>query len=172
MNIMKLSRTILTALLAIPVIGFAGTPEESFTKIELSSIGKVYVAKGDSNYVEITTSGSREGIDTKVRHNTLYIQSEVDAEYHITMKTIEGLSVSGTGEIISSAPLTADHLRLDVSGSGKMTLALVASDVTIDISGVGKMTLSGKAETANVEISGSGKVDAFDLTVKIGRAHV
>ena len=163
---MKIARTIVAALISIPFLGFAGSNEESFTKVELSSVGKVYVSRGDSNFVEITTSGSREGIDTKVRNNTLYIQSEVDAEYKITMKTIEGLAVSGTGEIFSSNTLTSDHLRLDVSGSGKMTLALDVKDLTIDISGVGKMTLSGKAENAVVDISGSGKVDAFDLSVK------
>ena len=163
---MKITRAILAALISIPFLGFAGSNEESFTKVELSSVGKVYVSRGDSNYVEITTSGSREGIDTKVRHNTLYIQSEVDAEYRITMKEIEGLAVSGTGEIFSSNTITSDHLRLDVSGSGKMTLALDVKDLTIDISGVGKMTLSGKAENAMVDISGSGKVDALDLSVK------
>ncbi len=163
---MKIARTILAALISIPFLGIAGSNEESFTKIELSSVGKVYVSRGDSNYVEITTSGSRDGIDAKVRNNTLYIQSEVDAEYRITMKTIEGLAVSGIGEIFSSNTITADHLRLDVSGSGKMTLALDVKDLNIDISGVGKMNLSGKAENANVDISGSGKVEAFDLTVK------
>lgn len=163
---MKIKGTIIAALVSIPFLGFAGAIEEPFTKVELTSVGKVYVSRGDSNYVEINTSGSKQGIDTKVRNNTLYIQSDVDAEYRITMKTVEGLAVSGIGEIISSGTIAADQLRLDVSGSGKMTLDMDVKDLTIDISGVGKMTLSGKAENANIEIAGSGKVEAFDLVVK------
>ncbi|MEO8087891.1 MAG: DUF2807 domain-containing protein [Bacteroidota bacterium] len=167
---MKIVSAILAAI--IPIISFANSGEESFTKVELNSIGKVIIMQGDSNYVEINTSGSKEGIDTKVKHGTLYIESSVDAEYRITMKNIEGLSVSGTGEITSSNTINADHLRLDVSGSGKMTLALQAKDLSIDISGVGKLVLSGKADNANVSISGSGKVDAFDLQVANCKAEI
>ncbi len=169
---MKIVRTILAVLVLFPALGFAVTIEEPFTKVELSSVGKVYISRGDSNHVEITTSGSKDGIDTKVMNSTLYIQSEVDAVYHITMKNIEGLAVSGTGEMVSINTITTDHLRLDVSGSGKMTLALQAKDLTIDISGVGKLTLSGKADNANVDISGSGKVEAFDLVVAKCKAEI
>ncbi len=163
---MRIRKTLFAALVFIPVISLGTTPEESFNRIELNSMGKVFVSKGDSNYVEVFLSGSKEGIDTKVRRNTLYIQSEVNAEYRVMMKDIQGFSVNGTGEIISTNILSTDHLRLEVSGSGKMTIAMDVKDLTVDISGVGKLNLSGTAETAKVSISGSGKVEAFDLSVK------
>jgi hypothetical protein len=159
---MKIAKTLLAAL--IPVMTF-GASEENFTKVELNSMGKVKITQGDSNYVEINSYGSKEGVKTSVSNGTLYIDSKVDAEYNITMKSIESLAVGGTGEISSGGTLTSDHIRLDVSGSGKMNLALQAKELDIDISGVGKMTLTGKADNANISISGSGKVEAFELTV-------
>jgi hypothetical protein len=160
---MKITKTLLAAL--IPVITFGSVEEDNFTKIELNSVGKVIITQGDANYVEINASGSKEGVRTSISNNTLYIDSKVDAEYKITMRSVEALAVGGTGEITSNGTLTSDHIKLDVSGSGKMTLAVQVKDLDIDISGVGKITLNGKADKANVDISGSGKVDAFDLVV-------
>jgi hypothetical protein len=167
---MKLVSIILAAI--IPVISFGNPGDETFTKVELNTIGKVFITQGDAVYMEINPLGEKEGIKTDVKNGTLYIESTVDAEYRITMKSIEGLAVGGTGEITSSGPLTASRLRLDVSGSGKMTLELQVTDLEIDISGVGKMNLSGKADNASVEISGSGKVEAFDLVVKNCKAEI
>jgi len=167
---MKITSAFLAAL--IPLISFGYQGDESFTKVELNSIGKVIITQGDSNFVEINTSGSKEGIETIVKQNTLFIESSVEAEYRITMKKIEGLAVSGTGEIISIGTINTEHLRLDVSGSGKMTLALYVRDLTIDISGVGKMTLGGKADNADVSISGSGKVEGYDLQVMNCKADI
>lgn len=167
---MRILKTILA--LMIPAIGFGATGDENFTKVELNTIGKVYITQGDANKVEINSFGAKEGVQTNVKNNTLYIESSVDAEYRITMKNVEALAVGGTGEIISSAPITSDKLSLDVSGSGKMTLALQVKNLQVDISGVGKINLSGSAENANVSISGSGKVEAFDLVVNTCKAEI
>lgn len=167
---MKIGNVVLALL--IPFVSKAGGAGESFTKVELNSIGKVFITQGDSDFVEVNTSGSKDGIETDIRHSTLYIESSVDAEYRITMKNIEGLAVSGTGEILSTNTLSSNELKLDVSGSGKMTLALQTKDLDIDISGVGKLNLSGKAENANVSISGSGKVEAFELQVTNCKAEI
>jgi hypothetical protein len=167
---MKISKTLLAAL--FPVLALGSPEEDNFTKIELNSVGKVYITQGDANYVEINSSGSKEGIETSVRNNTLYIDSKVDAEYKITMRSVEALAVGGTGEISSNGTISSDHIKLDVSGSGKMNLALQVKDLDIDISGVGKIALTGKADNANISISGSGKVDAFDLAVKNCTAEI
>jgi len=161
---MKITKTLLAVL--IPVLTFGSTEEENFTRVELNSVGKVIITQGDANYVEINSYGSKDGVKTSVSNNTLYIESKVDAEYKITMRSIEALAVGGTGEISSNGSITSDKIKLDVSGSGKMNLSLQAKELEIDISGVGKLTLNGKAENANINISGSGKVDAFDLGVK------
>ena len=167
---MKIAKTLLAAL--IPLITFGSAEEDTFTKVELNSVGKVTITQGDANYVEINSYGAKEGVKTSVSNNTLYIESKVDAEYKITMKNIEALAVGGTGEISSIGTLTSDAIKLDVSGSGKMNLSLQAKKLDIDISGVGKLTLNGKAEDAHISISGSGKVDAFDLSVKNCNAEI
>jgi hypothetical protein len=159
-------------LLSVTFISTAQTVTEPFTKIDLSSVGKIFLHQEDTVGVVVNTTGNREKIRTEVRNGTLVISSKVDAEYNITMKNIEGISVSGSGEIIGETPLNADELRLDVSGSGKMTLQLAVKKLNIDISGVGKEILSGTAGEAAIDISGSGKVDAFELKVPSVTANI
>jgi hypothetical protein len=159
-------------LLSVAFISTAQTVTEPFTKIDLSSTGKVFLRQGDSTSVVVNTTGNRDKIRTEVKNGTLVINSKVEAEYNITMKNIEGVSVSGSGEINGETPINADALSLDVSGSGKMTLQLAVKKLNIDISGVGKETLSGTADEAKIDISGSGKIDAYDLKVASVRANI
>ncbi len=167
---MKSLQLLLIALLPFPA--FANHNDETFTRVELNSIGKVFIIQGDSNYVEVDASGSKNGIDVNVKNSTLFIESSVDATYTVHMKKITALEVGGSGEIISEKTISGDHLQLDVSGSGKMTLPLQVTDLDVDISGVGKLDLSGTAENANISISGSGKVEAFELQVKNCKAEI
>jgi len=153
-------------------ISTAQTSTEPFSKIELSSIGKIFLQQGDSNSIVINTTGKREKISTQIKDGMLIINSSIDAEYHIMMKNIDGISVSGSGEVVGETPLKSDALTLDVSGSGKMTMQLAVKMLNIDISGVGKIVLNGTADNVHIGISGSGKVDALDLKVADCTANI
>src|SRR6185503_5048476 len=104
--------------LAIPILNYGSA--ETFTKVELKSNGKVFITQSDSNSIEINTSGSKDEIETEIKNSTLVISSSVHADYRITMKSVEALSVSGTGEIIVTNTINPDKLELEVSGNGKM----------------------------------------------------
>jgi hypothetical protein len=88
------------------------------------------------------------------------------------MKNIDGMSISGSGEVVGETPVKSDRLALDVSGSGKVTLQLAVKSLDINISGVGKMVLSGTADEAKINISGSGKVEGYDLKIASCTADV
>jgi hypothetical protein len=167
-------KSIITFLIVInsALTGAAQTITGSFTRIDLASIGKVFLKQGDSTGVVVNTTEDSDKIRTEVKDGRLIIKSKVPAEYHVTMKNIEGLFVSGSGELIGEGPITSEVLNLDVSGSGKMTLQLAVKKLGIDISGVGKLTLSGTAEEAKIDISGSGKVEALELKVPSVSANI
>jgi hypothetical protein len=159
-------------IVCIAFVASAQTVTEPFTKISISSIGKIFLQQGDTTGMTVSTSGDKDKIHTEVKNGTLIIKSKTDAEYHITMKSIEGIAVSGSGEVIGESPITTDNLSLDVSGSGKMTLQIAVKKLNIDISGVGKMTLSGTADDAKIDISGSGKIEALELKVASCTANI
>jgi hypothetical protein len=142
----------------------------AFTKISLRTGGKVYVKQGSPQKVEIEgTDELLEKIKTKVEDGKLIIGPE-DKWFNwswgnekvtvwVTVATIDALSVSGSGDMVSETKITSSNLNLDVSGSGSMQLEMDAADVDADVSGSGDMKLKGKCKSFKSDISGSGSVD-------------
>jgi len=154
---------------------FAQTKEtrnvSTFTKISFRVPGKLYLRQGSPQKVEI--EGKKdvlEEIETEVNGDKLVIGKEghwmnwnwgnnEDVTVYITVKDIEGISVSGSGDIIGETKISARNLDLNVSGSGNMKVEIDATgDVEADVSGSGDMYVKGKCGSFDSDVSGSGKV--------------
>lgn len=169
---------ILFAFIASPL--FSQTRETrsvgTFTKVAFRVPGKLFLKQGNENKVEV--EGSKEvlsKIETVVEGSKLSIKSEDKWNWkwdsdekinvYITMKDIEGLSVSGSGTLVGQGKITAGSLALAVSGSGSLVLEADASgDLEASVSGSGDLSYKGKCKSLESNISGSGKV-IFDGTV-------
>jgi len=143
----------------------------TFTKISFRVPGKLYLRQGSPQKVEI--EGKKDilkEIETDVEGSRLVIGKEGkwldwnwgdddEVNVYITMKDIEGISVSGSGDVIGETKIMARDLDLNVSGSGNLKIETEASgDVEGDVSGSGDMILKGKCKGFNSDVSGSGKV--------------
>ena len=166
----------LIAVLALSVASFAQKKEsrsvDTFTQISFRTPGKVYVKQGSPQKVEI--EGSREvleKIETRVDGDKLIIGPESDRWFnwswgdsdrvtvYITVASLSGVSVSGSGTVIGQSTFTASRMNLNVSGSGTLEIAIDASDVDADVSGSGNMIVTGKCRSFNSDISGSGDIE-------------
>lgn len=155
----------------------------SFSEFSLGIAGNVYLKQGDDEKVEVDCSDETfEKLEFNVGADRLTIRRKdrngwsswrtSNVDIYITMKDIERLSVSGSGEINSENTINTDELRLDVSGSGDMDLDVESSEVEIRISGSGSISLNGSSDKAEARISGSGKVKAEDMEVKTFKASI
>ncbi|WP_436515123.1 head GIN domain-containing protein [Ekhidna sp. To15] len=182
-------KTLITLLLSIsislPVLGQKRTVDVgNFSELSLGIAGTVYLKQGSSNKVEIECEDDiYDEIEFEMRGDRLVIKKEgnwswgngwrkSEVDIYVTMKEIEGLSVSGSGLIEGHGMLETEDIELSVSGSGDMDLELNSDEMEMRISGSGSIRLSGNAEEAQARISGSGKVKAEDLTVKIFSARI
>lgn len=144
----------------------------SFTKIAFRYPGKVYLKQGSPQKVEL--EGSKDvlkEIETEVEGSKLVIGKEnkwMDWSWgdddkitvYITVPNIDGISVSGSGDVIGENRITTGDINLNVSGSGSLSLDVEASgDIEADVSGSGDIDLKGKARTFDSDVSGSGKVN-------------
>lgn len=157
---------------------------DSFTEVALSTAGTVYVTIGNDYRVEVDgDEDAIEDADIYVKGSTLVIDSDDgwswfggsssnDLIVNVTLKSLEGLKVSGSGKLIVTNKFTTDDLYLAVSGSGKMELDAKANDAEASVSGSGKIYLKGSGETMRVSISGSGRVKAEDFNVKEFKASI
>jgi hypothetical protein len=174
--IMKKSFTpFVFAMLLFSVATIAQTREtrkvDTFTKISFRVPGKLYLRQGSPQKVEI--EGKKDilqEIETEVEGSRLVIGKEgkwlnwdwdgdEKVNVYITVANIEGLSVSGSGDLIGETKITADDLDLNVSGSGTLKVDIDArGEVEADVSGSGDLELKGKCRSFDSDVSGSGSV--------------
>lgn len=156
----------------------------NFSELSFAVAGNVYLTQGNEEKVEVECSddmfdkitfdlsGDRLTIKRRDKWNWRDGMRNSDLDVYITMRDIERLSVSGSGNITSENQLETRDLRLGVSGSGNMELNLNSSDVDIRISGSGSIRLDGNADKTEASISGSGKVKAEDMETRIFEASI
>jgi hypothetical protein len=83
---------------------------------------------------------------------------------HISLPMVDQVTVSGSGDVTSEGTFDAPgRMKLDIDGSGNITLAFRAEETTANIAGSGDMKLSGASGELRVSIQGSGDVNARAL---------
>ena len=86
----------------------------------------------------------------------------------VTSPMIDALEIAGSGTLSSPKPLAVNDIRLEIAGSGDITLAqLNCKNLYMEIAGSGGITLGTvQANEASSEIAGSGDIDVAALSCK------
>ena len=174
---------LMLALVAIPLKAEKDVRKvDTFTAVSLGVAADVYIQQGSTQSLELRgDEEDLERIETEVVNGRLKIKTNKSwgwswrsgrIEIFITVKDLDGLSVSGSGKIITEDRFSTDRMRLNVSGSGRIQANIDAKEVDIDISGSGSVTLRGKSENSTVDISGSGRLSALEHTGDLYDIHI
>lgn len=160
---------------------------DPFHEISLRIGANVHLKQGEKQDLEISAKSSTlEEIITEVKDGKLIIRfpnkdylwktfQPGEITINITTPEVDGLGVSGSGDIIAKEEIKTKTIELSVSGSGNIKLSeLSAERVKSVISGSGDITLAGKttAQDVSIAISGSGNFKGLnyssgDVSVKI-----
>jgi len=154
-----------------------------FSKISFGVPGTLYLTQGSNEKIEVEASDDAfDRIEFKIEGSRLKIRNEKNSwrnwsgnskiNVYVTMRDIEGIGVSGSGNLVGENRFETDDLYLSVSGSGSMDIKTNSEDVDISVSGSGKINLDGSGDNADVSISGSGKVRAQDFEVRVCEASI
>jgi hypothetical protein len=142
----------------------------SFSKISFGVPGKLYLKQGDTEKVELEGDADiLEKIETVVSGNHLDIRPKgkmtnwnwggKQITAYVTMKTIQGVAVSGSGDVVGEGEFQANDIDLKVSGSGNLTVqANATGDMQVDVSGSGNLDVKGRGRNLGSSLSGSGNV--------------
>ena len=86
----------------------------------------------------------------------------------VTSPSIQNIDIAGSGTVTAPQTLNADDLKLEIAGSGGITLAqLTCKNLDNDIAGSGSVTLGMvQADEVSNDIAGSGDIDIAALTCK------
>ena len=155
---------------------FTGLLVSGNVSVDLSyGDSKSIVVEGDENilpYIETTVENGNLVIKTKDKVN---VRTKNKLTVHVSMKKIERLRMSGSGNITGNGDFSNDSkTEIGVSGSGSINLAMNSFNETkINISGSGNVTLKGKStNNINAAISGSGNIDCADVSCDDVNARV
>lgn len=153
-----------------------------FTGISLSLPAYVEVRQGNTESITIETDDNLLPlIETVVEDGKLKIRAlerntnlkTKNMKITVNAKTIDSLSVAGSGDIRSDA-LKVGNLKVSIAGSGDIHLKALDSDaLKVSISGSGDFSAGGKSNSVEASIAGSGDVKAEKLlanTVKVSIA--
>ncbi len=149
-----------------------------FNRISLEGYGNVILTQNGSETLIVEANKDlMHLIETKVRNNTLHLKVKSglwqkigikdSITYYINVNSIEGLFISGSGNI------TADNIESKklvnrISGSGSISVESIHTrDLNIEISGSGDCYLNGETNNQSISISGSGSYDGINLISEV-----
>ncbi len=177
-------------LLSISIINPVSAEEQdrtvpSFSKISLRISGNVHLVQGKKQSVRIEAKSSvLEDIITEVKDNTLNIRFPSNfffrnmntgkIDIYITVPEVDGLSISGSGNIIADE-IETQNLDLSISGSGNIKIGDLSGDrISAAISGSGGININsgGVANELSASISGSGNIKASGFEAKNVSARI
>ena len=152
-----------------------------FTAVELSGIGTLVIEQGSKESLKITAEDNiLKYLKSSVYGKNLrlsvddFISIEPTKEiiYHLTVKNLERIEISGLGNIEIEA-LETSELDFEISGSGNAYIGnLQADSLNLEVSGLGNVEIGGSVEDQRIKLSGAGNYDAEDLRSSEARIEI
>ena len=121
--------------------------------------------KGEENLLEHISVSVKNGVLViKVKDNiNLSTSWNKSITATVPIEEIEGVKLSGSGDISSAMTLKAASFEAVISGSGDIDLSVDTQALKAQVSGSGDIDLSGMAKDVSIKVSGSGDVNAYNL---------
>jgi hypothetical protein len=141
--------------------------------------GDVYISQGPVTKLTVEAEEDILGLietivkndELKIRCNQNRLRTKLPIKIRITTPEIEGLYLSGSGNITTETPVKTHEIELKLSGSGNINVKeLTCHEVDAAISGSGNIDVAGSADELSIAISGSGNCNTADL--KTGETDV
>jgi hypothetical protein len=139
----------------------------AFTAIDVSGVGEVVIAQGDTDSLTVETDDNLQGVVlSEVRDNTLHLSMRSGTSlgyatrmtFTVTVKGLTQITLSGAATI-NASQLSGDTLTVMHAGAGKVTTAGTMTEQRVTLSGAGSYDGAALAsERATVDLSGMGSV--------------
>ncbi|PLW99261.1 MAG: hypothetical protein C0591_03050 [Marinilabiliales bacterium] len=117
------------------------------------------------DYIDIKQSAGELTINTTDKQKNI-TQLFKSVTIKVYFKSLQSVSLSGTGSVITDNTIEANKLTLKLSGSGNMDLDVKCSQFEGHMYGTGELEVSGDADKAVVKVDGVGGFDGYELITK------
>lgn len=143
-----------------------------FKSIILAGSADLIITEGNSFSLKL--EGSEKGLTatkTEVKNKKLTISQDDcyncgQVKIYITLKELEGISILGSGDVVTKNTIHSNELSLSIKGSGDMKINTETKSLKTEIKGSGDMQIEGSADDFDISIKGSGDISAYGFKVK------
>jgi len=152
-----------------------------YEKIHVVGSMNVKLVSGTEGNIKVAAeSNLQEYILTEVKNGTLKISTEKgvnlqtrkDLLITVPVRSVNDISLTGSGDIWTQDQLSEERLSVSVTGSGDMVLDIQTNFLKGYVTGSGDIKIKGSSDNFECNVTGSGDFDAFDLRAKIVEARV
>lgn len=125
------------------------------------------LVKGEPGALQLETDENlHQVIETSVKNNKLVIK--FNSKYNVKrytklnivlpIKYLEKITITGSGTVQSNTIFDWQNIKLNVLGSGNISLNLSSNKVWASVTGSGDIELNGKINDADYKVTGSGSI--------------
>lgn len=122
------------------------------------------MVKAEQNIIDLFNIGV-EGDELLIDIKGCY-DSDIRPEIYLVTNKIEGITINGSGDVISESPLDGARLDVNVRGSGDIRLESTHQFVRVAIKGSGDVNLAGKTDRFEADVKGSGDIKGANMQAK------
>lgn len=194
---MKLMKIFIALLLITGAVQTFAKPNTSFNEtqdrhltgfhaVDVSGSFDVYVVQGATESVKVEAPANViNHIATEVRGGTLRIFNKDHFSWgtlfgggnrkiviYVTIRDVNSIALTGSGDVYFKEVLNANGLRLSVTGSGDLLGKISAKTLDCSVTGSGDIKVSGRADNSNISVTGSGDYSGRDVTTINTVVHV
>jgi hypothetical protein len=156
---------------------------KNFHGISVSNAFDVYLTQSNEEAIAVSAADvkDRARIVVEVKNGILYVGLEKGSwkwkgnkklKAYISFKKIDKLDVSGASDVFIQGSISADKLKVDLSGASDLKGKLDIKDqLIVDISGASDMTVSGTVNRLTLGVSGASKFKGEDFATDFCDAH-
>jgi Putative auto-transporter adhesin, head GIN domain len=153
-------------------------PVQEFTGIELKGSMDVVLTPSATRKVEVEAQGNLvDLVSIQVVRGIWTITTEKDYTtnkpfvVHISTPSITSVNIYGSGGVASTGTFKEGEVRLEVAGSGDLSVAFEATRIEAQVLGSGDIVLAGICEELEAVVKGSGDVSAKMLRAQQASAR-
>lgn len=145
---------------------------ENYDAIQVEGSMDVELVNGTEGNIEITAEENIiDYIVITVKDNTLIIDTKDGVGFStskgikvkVPFEELSRVTLNGSGDIETSGTIHSDNFKVELEGSGDITLDLNTRSSEVSLDGSGDITLTGKTYNLVCVLDGSGDIDTQSL---------
>ena len=149
----------------VDVVGFMDV------KLEKGTEGNITV-KTDDNIHEYVSIESNKGVLKIKIKNNVNISTKKGLHITVPFTDLDNVSLTGSGDVLTSNQIKSDQFEAEVTGSGDMTLDVDSIRIDAKVTGSGDLKITGSTTHLEIKVTGSGDFDGDSLNAQNVEAYV